>query len=469
MATSLIAKPQSITTAYNPVKYIYDSTNKNEDGFRYIYDIYNSGGTKIAEYRLLPNIDGYGEIDLSRLLQNYVSFDFDDSITSSFDAINSYYEYEVRVGEEYIEDVSYTASLTQNGTYTTITATHAFQVGDQVVITQVSPGTDNPNLEGLHTVTSINTTVDFTVNALWSEITDATIDGTVSYADNRKTVTRDIVTVSSVYVTNGAFGFTDWTGYLEANYILDGNKDFFWTYAPRTFNLTLDQDLWTNFGTNNVATGYCYFENSTGDIFRKTVTASGLISQVSVGCNNFGTLALVSGSGSLIEDDVDYYDYWYANSAGTQHSTKYRINIDRRCKINDYEIAFLDRLGSIGSFAFQLRDKLTGSVTKETYNQHIEGSVASSTWGYELTAQGQKVINPTIKETYNLETNWMNEDDASYFTQLVSSPQTWIKIGGTYYSCIVEDKGYEKERQRNKNLIRKSLKVSLSVQDVVNG
>ena len=145
MATSLIAKPQSITTAYNPVKYIYDSTNNNEDGFRYIFDIYDSTATKIAEYRLLPNIDGYGEIDLSRLLQGYVSYDFDDSITSSFDATNSYYEYEVRVGEEYIEDVSYTASVTQNGSFVTITATHAFQVGDQVTIAQTGTGpTDNP-------------------------------------------------------------------------------------------------------------------------------------------------------------------------------------------------------------------------------------------------------------------------------------------------------------------------------------
>ena len=63
----------------------------------------------------------------------------------------------------------------------------------------------------------------------------------------------------------------------------------------------------------------------------------------------------------------------------------------------------------------------------------------------------------------------MSEQDASYFTELVSSPQTWIKIDSVYYSCIVEDTGYEKERQRNKTLIKKSIKVSLSVQDRVNG
>ena len=76
MATSLIAKPEPITPAYNEIKYIYRSTNNGNDGFKYIFDIYDNTATKIAEYRVLPNIDGNGEVDLSRLLQSYISKDF---------------------------------------------------------------------------------------------------------------------------------------------------------------------------------------------------------------------------------------------------------------------------------------------------------------------------------------------------------------------------------------------------------
>ena len=470
MAISLIAKPQALTPAYNPMKFIYSSTNVNEPGFKYIFDIYNNGtATKIAEYRIKPNLDGYGEQDISRLIQNYVSYNFDSATNGGYDASSSYFIYDVNVGEEYIESVDYTSSLTQNGVYTKITATHAFQVGDQVVITQVSPGVDNPTLEGLHTVTAINTTVDFTVNVLWSEITDATIDGNVAYADNRKTVTRDIATSLANVAFNGAIPFLDFISYDSADYILDANTDLLLTTMPSGHYLTLDQDMWVNFYINKVTTGYIYFSNSTGDVFRKTVTTNAKISQLGVGCNNLPTLTLVSGSGSLIEDDVTYYEFWYSSATGTQHSQKYRINIDRRCKINDYEVLFLDRLGSLGSFAFQLRDQLTGTVTKETYNQHIEGSVTSSEWGYTSEAQGMKVINPNISEVYNLNTNWMTEEDGIYFAELVSSPQTWIKIDGVYVSCMVEDMGYEKDRKRNRTLIRKTLKVKLSVQDRVNG
>jgi hypothetical protein len=62
-----------------------------------------------------------------------------------------------------------------------ITATHSFGVGDQVVIEQVDGGAANPSLEGLFTVTAITSTTDFTVNSLWSAVTNATIDGTVTY------------------------------------------------------------------------------------------------------------------------------------------------------------------------------------------------------------------------------------------------------------------------------------------------
>jgi len=140
MAITKIAAPDNITPAYNPIRYIYDSTNKNNTGFKYIFDVYLSGtATKIGEYRVFPRYsDGYGDIDLSKLLSTKVTFDFTPSNDSSYDPTNSYYKYDVKIGEEYVTEVAYTASLTQNGSYVKITATHAFQVGDQVSISFLS-------------------------------------------------------------------------------------------------------------------------------------------------------------------------------------------------------------------------------------------------------------------------------------------------------------------------------------------
>ena len=90
MAQTTIARPQSFTPAYNPVKYIIDSTNKNNTGFKYIFDVYN-GATQIGRFKTLPTFGtGYGEIDFSKFLSSYVSWDFDPNVTLDHDAANSY-------------------------------------------------------------------------------------------------------------------------------------------------------------------------------------------------------------------------------------------------------------------------------------------------------------------------------------------------------------------------------------------
>ncbi len=187
MAQTTIASPQTFSPAYNPLKFIIDSTNKSLAGFRYIFDVYAAGtATKIAEYKVLPTYGtGYGEEDLSKLLQNQVSWDLDTELTSNYGAPNSFYAYDVKVGEEYVYEVAYTSSLTNASGSVQINVSNSFAAGDQVIITQADGGVANPQLEGLHTVVSATGSA-FVVNVNWSTITDATINGSVSYADKRK-------------------------------------------------------------------------------------------------------------------------------------------------------------------------------------------------------------------------------------------------------------------------------------------
>ncbi len=53
MALTLIARPQDITPAYNPVKWIIDSNIKNYEGFRYVFKVKDGSSNIIAEYRLI--------------------------------------------------------------------------------------------------------------------------------------------------------------------------------------------------------------------------------------------------------------------------------------------------------------------------------------------------------------------------------------------------------------------------------
>lgn len=462
MAITLIAKPEEISPAYNPLRFIMDSNNVNNEGFKYVFEVYDSTSTKIAEYKVLPNLVGYGELDLSKLLQGYVSYDF-NPLSTGYVGTNSSFEYDLEVGEEYVTVINWTSNLVDNGGSVQIVATHAFQIGDQV---SVDGGVDNPNITGLWTVTDISTTVNFTISAAWSLVDDATGNGSVRYADNRKTIDRGLYTTTQ-FVYNGAIPFANFNSYVDDEYLLDDANAKFLTSMPRQdMVITTDQDIWMHMLTNGNNTGRMVFTNDTGDVAYRLIPETGLTAFHQV-AGDFTGLVFTTGSSPLVKPTTKYYDFYFYQ--GSIKSRTYRFYIDDRCKINDYEIAFVDRLGTVGSFAFQLREKLTGTVKKETYNQRINGKVVSNKWTYDSFDKGMKVINPSIEEVYELNTNWMNEDMAAYFTELVSSPQTWLKIGTAYYSCIVEDTGFEKERQKNRNLIRKTIRVKLSVQDRING
>jgi hypothetical protein len=479
MAQTIIAQPQRLTPAYNPIKYIVDSTNKNRTGFRYIFQVYN-GATLKGTFNILPTIvTGYGESDLSKFLSSYVSWDFDPTITTDFPALKSYYNYDVKVGEEYLYEISYTSALTSSGTNTRINVANIFQVGDQINILQDDGGTANPLIEGLHTVIAVSGTwID--VNVPFSSITDVNINGTINYADNRKVVTYDITEFTNRRVFNGAFTWGEFPSFEDENYNLNDPSKLWFTNQPKSeFYSTLGQDLWLN---ARVRLGkLIYFENNDGEVFTRSVDSNDSIVQVAVGVNNLGTLLPVSGTLPLIKDDTTYYEFWYSEDGVNQDSIRYRVNLDKRTFNEEYQICFLDRLGSFSSFAFQLKSYERGEVTRDEFNKDVKGFVNATEWSYNLDEFGFNTFNINVTKTIELNTNWLNEQMSAYFNELISSPQTFIKkvtyscIDGivatstAYVPCIVQTNSYEVFKQRNKNLIKQSIVVKLANNDNVNG
>jgi len=491
MALVAQATPQVIVPAYNPVKYIYSSSNVALQGFKFIYDIYQSGTlNKIAEYRVLPTYaTGFGEIDLSKLLQAKVSYDLNLANTSAYNATNSHYKYDVRIGEEYLTTTTYIAPLTQYITApyagrVQINVANTFLVGDQINITQADLGVANPNLEGLFTVLVANP-LYIVVNSLWTLVTNPNIDGAITYADGRKTVNRNLASVLNRYVFNGAIRWTEWPSYNFQDYMLNGVFDkFLTTYPSGNKNMfsTLSQDMWVNCIANGSPTppDTMVFTNDGGNIFEKNVTALDHLSGVSVGANNFGALTLVFGSGNLIEPTTEYYDFHYERN-GVMSSTRYRVTLDRRIRTTEYSILFLDRMGSWGSFAFTLNSYEKGNVTREEFNQDVKGYInGSNQWDYELTDRGMTNTYVSTETTIDLATNFMTLDMANYFTELISSPFTFVKqsdysldcdapVSTEYISCNIVTSDYQIYNQRNKNLIKQNITIKLANNNIVNG
>jgi hypothetical protein len=486
MAIINIARAQPLMPAYNPIKFIYDSSNNNLQGFKYIFDIYESGtANKIAEYRVMPTYGtGYGEVDLSKLLQAQVSYDLNLTNTTVYDAINSHYQYDVKVGEEYLTTTTWSSVLVNSGGNVRINVVNTFVAGDQINITQNPPGaTANPNLEGLFTVLSVG--VGFlVVSSPWATVTAAGLGGAITFADGRKTVTRDIITALNKFVFNGAIRWVEWPAYDYNDYMLNSFQDKLLTNLPNNnFYATLSQDLWLNAVANGSPTppDSLYFVTSDGDVFEKNVTAVDHVSGISMGPNNYGVLSVVSGALPMIKPTTEWYNVTYLRN-GLQSSRRYYVNLDRRVRTVEHSILFLDRMGSWGSFAFTGRAYTTGEVTREQFNKDIPGYVETAgidRWLYQTTETGMTNTYIATDTTISLNTDWMNQDMALYFTELISSPNTYIKISNydadcelpeseQYVSCTIVTSSFEEFKQRNKNLIKQSIVVKLANNNIVN-
>jgi hypothetical protein len=141
--------------------------------------------------------------------------------------------------------------------------------------------------------------------------------------------------------------------------------------------------------------------------------------------------------------------------------------IDKRCKIEDYEIVFMDRLGSMVSYAFQLRAAERGTIVRTDYKQQL-GGIVGDKWTYNTFDRGTTNINTQVDKTLTLNTDWMNDDMSVYFEELLTSPKTFLKVDGIYVACNVVDAAFEVTRQKNKNLIRKTITVKYSNQNAIN-
>jgi hypothetical protein len=422
----------------------------------------------VAQYRVLPVFGtGYGEQDISRLMQSLVTWKFEAGQVNE-----SWYQYDVDLGYEYIDNVGYIDALADNGGNVEISfVAHGFVAGDQIIITQDGTGpVDNPALDGLHTVLSANAN-DFTVNVLWSTIGNQNANGTVTYADLRKTQVLNDSLITNKEVFNGAYS---WGIYAQGafpteNYL--GNTD------PSLALTSLSNSFSANSPTNAAA----LLEDSYQFYLIMCRVYSGV--NYSMSYYDTATNALIAGPSQPVSPANGLWNfdvYWintmigdfYVEITGDNGSVfRYYFQLDTRCLINYNTLYYLDRMGSWQFFAFQLKTYEKGQITREQYNQHIDGYVSGSRWVYGSEAMGNKTYNTNVAYSLELNTNWMDQYNADRFQELLTSPQVFYvePLSGLSVACTVEATGFENFRQRNKNLIKQSVTIKLANQVPING
>lgn len=472
--------PERIHTAYNPVKYYFNSNKKTYEGFRYVVDLYiyydNITPTFLTRYLVAPRPgDGFGYIDISKPLQDFLSYNFDPNESDAYDASNCYIKYQLQIGETYVQTYNLEGIVNVPLTFPQLvraTASgHPFNYGDQIIVNAV-----DDRYDGLYSVVNVTTNTFDIQSNFYGNTT-----GNITWADRRRNTDLfgEGFTFSDIRAYNAAESFKDFPNYTYLDFGLFNNLNtdrYALSNMPNNFRVTPEQDLWLNWLKDkfDTDTQYLRITNSNGDVFRKVLWANvsgsnGDVNQVGIGPNNIGTVAVLGGTLPVIKSNTEWYEFKAYTGGFSSTSRIYRVYLDRRCKINDYQIAFVDRRGSVVTYAFQLKEKITISSKRETYNKNLgDVDTTLNKWTYETHNHGEISWNVDTSTQYVLNTNWMDDDMSRYFEELITSPLTWLKIDGEYFSCIVEDTSTEREKQRNKNLIRKTVTVRLSNKEIIN-
>ena len=103
MAITINTEPNDIAPVYSDISYVVTSTNYAQSNFKFVAVIKNASGTTIAKLKapIFYGTTDKGVFNISRILQNYVTYDFTQSLAAISKCTNSYLAYSVEFGEEY--------------------------------------------------------------------------------------------------------------------------------------------------------------------------------------------------------------------------------------------------------------------------------------------------------------------------------------------------------------------------------
>lgn len=467
MAVTIITEPNAHNSVFNPNIWVFNSTNKTNDGFRYIVEVIDEVTSDVvARLSIAPRpTDSYGEVNLSKILQSklFMNVDFSELKNNAVYKSNGYcFNYKLRLGEEYFSEWKYydTEFVSGHKTKAVGSTAHPFQVGDVIQVLPTTPSIF-PQFSGVLNVIDVPNTTSVTFDVTFR--TTPANAGSLKFADNRKISVFNSGFQSIKKVYKSSIDFNSWkkTKYNDT-YILDGvSKKEIPTTFKSGFVITPQQDLF-------FAAPLLPQSSSVSLIFKRNDNVT--LSKVLAANNfNYDTAPYVNATyniAGLFTPNLKYYDFWIESSGGSQLSKKIRIHVDHSCSVNDTSILFEDRLGSLQSLAFKGFIQNDISIDKETYNQPVK---FDSSGEYDKhQAKGTTISSLNFEKTYTLNSFPIQRSQDLIFEDLITSSNTWIKFDGHYYPCEIVTTSASFRDLKQTGLRTRTIQVKLSNKEAAN-
>lgn len=390
-----------IKPVYNDDFFVVTSTNYTQPNFQYVCDIYVNGNY-ITRTKTFPHPTNFsGKFAVKRIVESYLSKDFDLATNNWTKNENSYCYYQLKFGEEFGADSSGT--------------------------------TIYPNQAVSNT------------NYVWNGIMDYedyityTTNTYVLRDSNRKFLTNkpSAVNIQSserdyLYCINTSSGDVY---YLDIKtYDSSGSKiDNYYLYNQYQ-DVGVDSEYFTRVGT-----GTYNIEASSGSV----ISDNGIF--------------------PIFNANVVYYTVRTIKFNGTVTSETKRYNITDICtKTEAVRLFFLNKLGGYDGFTFKHKAKINADIKRSNYKKPQGAWSSSTVFGYGLSDRADTQYDTNIKDTITLVSDYVTEEESIWLEELFTSPDVYLDRDGVEIPINITATSYETKQTSVAKLINYTIEFTYS-------
>ena len=299
--------------------------------------------------------------------------------------------------------------------------------------------------------------------------------------DRYKDVGVSIFEQKSVW--NGVRNIVDWLDFDYNDFIINAPSATkrFLTDAPSIRNINSAQSDWLYYIVNDKLSANKFLINAYDDVNGTgTLLSSGFVTSPYPTSNNYDSqywriaigpqdianidASLMTGSTpSTVLNGAKSYTIMLLNSTNVQESEAVTFNLDQQCsKYEPVRLHWLNRLGGVDSFNFNLKSIDKTDVKRESYHQQHH-TFTGFTYDYTKASRGQTDYDIQMTEKLTVNTDYVTEDESIWMEDLFTSPVLYREVNNELIAMNITGKSIQKKTSLNDKLMQYKFELNYSL------
>lgn len=355
----------------------------------------------------------------------------------------SYVQYDLDYGWEYNPNTGFTGTFSGTGGNLglVLVDNSNFQVGDIIKISKDNKAV-NSSYDGIQEILTLSGSTGLTVDTPYG--INVTNESGLIILHSRITGT------TGTYRTyNGTRQYDERTVDFGDIYLIDVSstvtlEKFLYTYPEPRKKVFIDSYETLSFIANST-NGYSVTVERFDAAGNVIGTAGGTPTLVAAGQARrrwdfgVGPQNIIDQTGNATYfNNVAYYTVRITTSGNVNTvSETITFEIVPNCSIYDnYRIVFMNRVGGYEYFDFKMNNRKRINVERTEYGKILD-------WNYSMGDRGRDILAQKATETYEINTDWVTENEIVWLEQLFTSPDVYVIRNNELHPIIITDTSYE--------------------------